>query len=335
MCGTSNFPLPEASPVAGLGILGVKVFFVISGYLITGILLKELTQTGDIDLPKFYFRRALRLFPAAWLFITVAAFLHQLGFLPLGRYEILFAYGYAENYYESRSFSIGHLWTLAIEEQFYLLWPVVLKLLGSVRSRTFLIAVLCTAPFFRLMSTVAPPAFNFLMYSDILATGCLVAVLEKELTADPRYRRLLASRFMALLPLLALVLNYYPRSTKLSWLVGETIGNVSIAISVHWCILNSRTAVGRFLNRGFMVWVGVLSYSLYLWQQLFTRFGVKSGVSAFPINILLMFLVALASYHFVEKPFLRLRGRLESRWGSRQQRPLAGISIGGAKGAST
>jgi peptidoglycan/LPS O-acetylase OafA/YrhL len=313
LCGTKNFPATTSSHLIDLGILGVRVFFVISGYLITGILLSDLVKTGDINLRRFYLRRTLRLFPAAWVFITTAAVLSGCGLIALHRYDLFFAYSYTINYYEGRSFSIGHLWSLAVEEQFYLIWPVTLKMLGQRRSRSFLIALMLLAPFCRLLSVTFIPAFNFLMYSDALGTGCLLAVLQKDLATNRRYQNLLSSRWIAVMPFIALAANYIP-STKLSWLLGETIQNLSIVLCVHWSILNPTVAVGRFLNLRIITTMGILSYSLYLWQQLFSQFGIASGLATFPLNLAMMFLAALASYFLVEQPFLRLRTRLEAYW---------------------
>lgn len=312
IAGTRNFPIPQISYLH-IGTLGVRVFFVISGYLITGILLSDLRKTGDIDLKRFYFRRTMRLFPAAWVFITTAGILGSLGLLTLSHYDLLFAYTYTSNYYQRISSAIGHLWSLATEEQFYLLWPLTLKLLGIGRSRRFLIGLLIAAPIFRMLSMALAPALEFLKWSDSLGTGCLLALTHKELAANPRYQRLLSSTWMTVMPFITLAANHIP-STKLTWLFGETIQNVTIAILIHWSIRNSKSAVGRFLNLPIMASLGVLSYSLYLWQQLFSVFGVRSVLSSFPVNVLMMLATALASYVLIEKPFLRLREKMEPRW---------------------
>lgn len=313
LCTTRNFPLQDTGH-SNFGVLGVRVFFVISGFLITSILLSDQRKNGDIDLKRFYFRRSLRLFPAAWVFITTAAVLDHLHFLKLERHDLLFAYTYTSNYYYGRSYVIGHLWSLAVEEQFYLLWPITLKLLGQARSRRFLVGLLIVAPLFRMVSPIAPQAFEFVKWSDALGTGCLLAILRNDLVADPRYRKLISSRWMAAAPFIVLLTENLIRSTKVSWLIGETIQNLGIALCVHWAILNSTTAVGKLLNLRIMSAVGVLSYSLYLWQQLFTRYGFQTVLGSFPLNVVMSFAAALLSYLLIEKPFLHLRERLEPRW---------------------
>ncbi len=295
-----------------LGILGVRVFFVISGYLITTILMKELSATGTISLGHFYFRRGLRLFPAAYLFITVCALLGLAGLVQLHQYDLPLAYLYGMNYYYGRSYALGHLWSLAVEEQFYLLWPLTLRLLGKGRAVKALIGVLIAVPFLRLASAAAGSSMEFVIYTDILGTGCLLALMAKELEQNPIYRRFLDSRWPALLPLIILLANNIP-STKLEWVVGQPIENLAIAALVHWTILHPAGRTGRLLNLPAAAFVGILSYSLYLWQQLFT-YGLHNVLSAFPLNLVMMFGAALASYLLVEGPCLRLRARLERRF---------------------
>jgi peptidoglycan/LPS O-acetylase OafA/YrhL len=317
LTGTRGFP--NISALLGLGELGVRVFFVISGYLITSILLGELKRTGTVSLVRFYFRRTLRLFPASYFFIAVIAFLAAKGFAQLAPYDLTFALTYTMNYYDHRGWPLGHLWSLAVEEQFYLLWPATLMLLGRLRSGRFLLGALLATPFLRLASIYVTPAFNFVVWADALATGCLLAIFREQLSADKRYSRLLASKWFFLVPVGAIAANYIP-STKLTWLFGETIMNVAIAVSADWAMRNSTGIVGRFLNLPAVSFIGVLSYSLYVWQQPFLNRASASPYCAFPLNIILTFALAFFSYVAIEAPFLRLRGvveRMQSRKGQR------------------
>jgi peptidoglycan/LPS O-acetylase OafA/YrhL len=302
--------LSPLAPLAKLGEFGVRVFFVISGYLITSILLAELQHKAWIFLPRFYFRRVLRLFPAAYFYILVIAVLAAKHFVTLERWDLIAAVTYTMNYHDARTWSLGHLWSLAIEEQFYLLWPLTLRTLGQARSTRFLIALVVVAPFLRLASPYVGPAFNFLVWSDALATGCLLAILREDLAANRRYARLLASRWFFLVPVLALVANYVP-STKFYWLVSGTVMNLSIAASADWAMRKPDTAIGRFLNLPAVSFMGVLSYSLYLWQQIFLNRASVSPYCAFPTNIILAAAMALVSYLVIEAPFLRFRTAIE------------------------
>lgn len=298
------------SRVGKLGEFGVRIFFVISGYLITSILLAELRPKDWISLPRFYFRRMLRLLPAAYSYILVVAVLAAKHFVSLERWDLTAAITYTMNYHEERAWSLGHLWSLAVEEQFYLVWPLILRTLGQLRSVPFLIALVVVAPFLRLASPYVGPAFNFLVWSDALATGCLLAILRKDLGANRRYARLLASRWFFLVPVAALLANFVP-SIKVYWLVSETVMNLSIAASADWAMRNADTAVGRFLNLPAVSFMGVLSYSLYLWQQIFLNPESGSPYCVFPLNIILAVAMALVSYLMIEAPFLRFRTAIE------------------------
>jgi peptidoglycan/LPS O-acetylase OafA/YrhL len=309
LTGTRHFPGGLAR-LGKLGEFGVRVFFVISGYLITSILLAELRRKARISLPRFYFRRMLRLFPASYFYILVIAVLAAKHLVSLERWDLTAAITYTMNYYEARRWSLGHLWSLAVEEQFYLLWPLILRTLGQLRSVRFLIALVVAAPFLRLASPYVGPAFNFLVWSDALATGCLLAILREDLAANRRYARLLASRWFFLVPVAALVANCVP-FTKVYWLISETVMNLSIAVSADWAMRNPDTVVGRFLNLPAISFTGVLSYSLYLWQQIFLNRGSVSPFCAFPLNIILATAMALVSYLLIEAPFLRFRTAIE------------------------
>jgi peptidoglycan/LPS O-acetylase OafA/YrhL len=318
------------SRLGKLGEFGVRIFFVISGYLITSILLAELRRRATISLPRFYFRRMLRLFPASYFYILVIAVLAAKHLISLDRWDLTAAVTYTMNYHEVRRWSLGHLWSLAVEEQFYLLWPLILRTLGQLRSVRLLIALVVVAPFLRLASPYVGPAFNFLVWSDALATGCLLAILREDLAANRRYARLLASRWFFLVPVAALVANYVP-FTKISWLVAETIMNLSIAASADWAMRNSETVVGRFLNLPAVSFMGVLSYSLYLWQQIFLNPESVSSYCAFPLNIILAVAMALVSYLLIEAPFLRFRTAIEragAQWRETGQRAPAYPSVG-------
>jgi peptidoglycan/LPS O-acetylase OafA/YrhL len=311
LSGTRHFA--DSHLLMSLGEFGVRVFFIISGYLITTILLEELQRKGSVSLIRFYFRRTMRLFPAAYFLILVMAILAAMKFVQLERRDLLFALTYTMNYNETRGWPLGHLWSLAVEEQFYLLWPLTLRSMPRLQSKRLLLAILVLGPVFRITSPYVGPAFNFLRWSDALATGCLLAMMRDELIAIPGYARLLASRWFFLVPVAALAANYIP-STKVEWLVGETIMNIAIAISVDWAMRNADTLPGRFLNQPTISFIGVLSYSLYLWQQFFLDRNSDRWYCAFPSNVALALVMALVSYLIIEAPFLRLRKTIERTW---------------------
>lgn len=281
--------------VGNLGVFGVRIFFVISGFLITSLLLKELSKSGTISLRIFYARRAMRLFPAAYAFVAVVALAWPKMLHP---HDVACAVTYTMNYCFGRSILLGHLWSLAVEEQFYLLWPAVLLWAGSVRANKILIGVMIAAPFIRLASPYIGAPSEFLIYSDSLAAGCLLAINQ----------RLLRLRFAKWGLLFAVAVHYIP-STKFSFLLGQTLENVMIALFIPWVIEN-RGYIYMILNWKPIAIVGVLSYSIYLWQQPFLYVGVVDNPM---IAIFCTILAATASYWLIEQPGLIARDWLTRR----------------------
>lgn len=320
---TRDFPsFGRDLELARFGTFGVRIFFVISGYLITSLLLKELDSTGTLSLRRFYFRRAMRLFPAAYAMIAVVAAL-----TPVPPADLAAALTYTMNYRfgvnSMPSWNLGHLWSLAVEEQFYLIWPFLLCVLRRRRSVILLLGCLLIAPVARMAMhyrlLVAP--VQFLIYSDALATGCLLSLLREQLWADRRYRQVLGSRWFFVIPALAVGLNYLRPAYVL---LMETVMNIAVAMTIDWAMRNYQSLPGRFLNLGLVRAIGVLSYSLYLWQELFLNRASHSAMCAFPMNITLAAGAAMISYYCVEQPFLRLRARLEK---SSEDGPAAAFPV--------
>ena len=124
--GTHHFLAEgQVGPLLGLGELGVRVFFVISGYLITTLLLEETARYGRIDLGRFYLRRTMRIFPAFYAFVLALIVLEAVGLIALNPGDKLHALTYTSNYDPDRSWYVGHTWSLAVEEHFYLLFPLL------------------------------------------------------------------------------------------------------------------------------------------------------------------------------------------------------------------
>lgn len=189
LAGSRHFLAMATVAKAGdLGNLGVRVFFVISGFLITGLLAAEREKTGGVDLRAFYIRRALRIFPAFFVFLFAAVWLSRIGFATVNRGDVLHAITYTANYRGSTStFSLRHLWSLAVEEQFYLIWPLTFAGLSLAAGRRALAAALLLAPVLRVGVTSMYPGYvefvptAFESVCDALATGCLTALVLPEL----------------------------------------------------------------------------------------------------------------------------------------------------------
>src|SRR4051812_19722615 len=148
---TRNFPL-RSGWVTNFAELGVRVFFVISGYLISSLLFADRVRidagklTAGQALKQFYVRRAYRIFPAAYAFLVVMAVLDATDVIHLLRNDLLCAATYTSNFHQPRAWWLGHLWSLSVEEQFYMLWPAVVLLAGARRATWVAAAALLLAP---------------------------------------------------------------------------------------------------------------------------------------------------------------------------------------------
>jgi peptidoglycan/LPS O-acetylase OafA/YrhL len=290
---------------------GVRVFFVVSGYLITTLLLREREATGAISVGQFYLRRAWRILPVAYAYLTVVTISDH---SHLSWRDLALSWGYLASYafaFGTLPWNLFHLWSLSVEEQFYLVWPLItarrLRWAKRVAWAAVLLAPICRYWFDRRKLHLMT-LFSFPSVVDSLAIGCLIA-----LGAVPLIRRVASARWGGLVWLVALlipqatqVIGEHHRLFPLTQLyyTGWTLFNVCVGAGILWAI----AAQPKALNHWIPVWVGTLSYGLYIWQMPFMNPEAHLG---FPLNLMLAFAAASASYYLLEQPLLRVRDRLE------------------------
>ena len=287
---------------------GVRIFLVISGFLITTLLRREQERTGTIDLRQFYVRRAYRLLPAAYLYLVIVTIIYHQS-LPY-KYVVA-AYLYLTSYALHSPWVLMHLWSLSVEEQFYLLWPAALAL-GVVAGRRFAISAVAIGPVVRLVLSgvwFLGTLWSFPAVADSLAAGCLLALYHSEFEKRRSFFEWRGFPLIWALTLLMPLLHQYHYMMKFWHFSGLiqvsaiTIFNLGIVL----CIQNAITVRPRFLNSPVLVWIGNLSYSLYLWNMPFTNPDVSSWATTFPQNLILTVLAATASFYAVEQPIRKLR----------------------------
>ena len=297
-----------------LGDVGVRCFFVLSGFLITTLLVRESRWTGGVSLVRFYLRRACRIFPAFYAYLLVAGLLAAAGVLAFHDGDLLAAATYTTNFHTDRAWSMGHLWSLAVEEQFYIVWPLALVALGLLRAWWFALGAMLAAPLVRIAVWRMLPEYRDLVDQafpcvfDALATGCLLALAMPRLAGSATAARLLDSRWFWLLPVVAAALL----GVRNPWVrhgVAMTVANVAIAAVILRCVARPSGRIGRLLERRPLVWVGTMSYSLYLWQQLFMNRHADAWLCEFPLNVICAMALAVASHYVIERPFLQLNTR--------------------------
>lgn len=309
------------------GATGVQIFFAISGFLITTLLLKEQAATHTISLKRFYIRRVLRIFPVAYLFLLVMMVINQVFQLHIDRLDFLMGFLYVKNLtaLHPSAWQTGHFWSLAVEEQFYLLFPFLIKYNYKLYIRLIFI-LLVMIPLANVYTyhggqhLTGTTGIILEVFLDVFGSG-MTSILCGSLCAILLFKRMIRPeslvRYKALAPLLVLLLM---------------IGRIKIGVpgwEVLWLFLTGPMACAaillsgqpgtwfyRFLNTKPLRRIGVLSYSLYIWQQIFTSH--QPWAHAFPhadaawINLPALAIVATASYYLYEKKFLRLKDRFKA-----------------------
>jgi peptidoglycan/LPS O-acetylase OafA/YrhL len=296
--------------------LGVTVFFVVSGFLITTLLLRERTRTGGrISLLAFYRRRALRIFPAYLTFLAAIFLLTRLGLFEMPRRYWAGALTYTMSFLPLRGvFPVAHLWSLSVEEQFYVAWPCLLVVLGPRRSMYAVVGTLVATPAIRVLvagSGLDIATSSFTQMSSI-ATGCLAAFV---LSGDgfPRVAAAIrrAPDVTLAASLVVLELSHLLRREP-AYLVRayDPVNALACAAALLALVeLPASSLAVRLLGLRPIVGVGVLSYGIYLWQQLVIWYG-KGGTRLPPLaEIPILLAAAVVSYVVVESPFLRLKDR--------------------------
>jgi peptidoglycan/LPS O-acetylase OafA/YrhL len=287
------------------GELGVQVFFVLSGYLITNLLLREYNHSSTIGLRNFYIRRAYRIFPAAFVFLAVVVTLY---WRQTRWYHVAAAVFYVANMDLSRPWIFGHLWSLSIEEQFYLLWPFAVKKWHRHKT-AILLSVFLFTPVFRTVlyafKVHGPLAGSLPVQADPLAIGCLLAIFA------PRMRQI--KGYLALTMLgLAIVIPVFPATSAARTLFMLFVLRPLLDVCLAGLVLHVIQVPYRVLNWTPVAWLGKISYSVYLWQQLFcSNPNLHFGYAL----VLPTLACACLSYYLVERPMLRLR-----EWRSRSTR---------------
>jgi peptidoglycan/LPS O-acetylase OafA/YrhL len=294
------------SAIMDFANFGVRIFFVISGFLITNLLLKEQKKKSRISIKNFYLRRVFRIFPAFYAYFFIIVALSTAGYISLNRYDAIAAGTYLMNYRINPSWHLGHIWSLSVEEQFYFMWPWAIALAGWRWASRIAVAVFVSAPVFRIAIFYLQPTLRpgigaiFPTIADALAIGCLLAIYRDWLWAGNWYRKLLESRWFLIVPLGALLANKLGGSVRLYILVVMTAMNLGVAATIDWSIRNADSWIGRILEYKAVAFIGVVSYSLYLWQQPFLDYRDGAAIGSVPTRLLFLSAAALASYHFIE-----------------------------------
>lgn len=301
------------------GHMGVNIFFVISGFLITSLMMKEESVSGSVSLKNFYIRRTLRIFPAYYFLLLVYFVLQLAGNIHLSPASWLSSITYTKYFNWHLDWETGHFWSLSIEEHFYLFWPLVF--LGGDRFRKyFSLGLMILVPVLRLNQHFNPISWindlTIFMRIDAIACGCFFAlykdrIVEKMSSSWNLYFGIAAVLYFFLRYFPAAALQIHESTEYIFIVLGQTqgtLGNILIAVIMMYSVFGPSGIWYRFLNTRVMDFIGLLSYSIYLWQQIFIS-GRDQWMTTFPQNVVLLFGVSLFSYYLIEKPFLKLKSK--------------------------
>ena len=304
------------SGLFGLGWVGVDIFFGLSGYLITGILLdaKEASPTAHAFFVPFYMRRALRILPLAWLIVLIMAAWrdqwHDVG------WYIAYLVNWLPKAPEPRD--LGHFWSLAVEEQFYTVWPAIVFLSSRTGVQRAAIGLIVFDVLFRAGVSLWPPEFATHQWRDLatfaradtLAVGALLALRQRQ-GGFGAARWALPTAMLSAVAMFVLRLlerrSLWPLLTyNLKWPV--------LAVGVGAGLLFVLTRPPRWLQWGWLAWIGKVSYGVYVIHALFGQwlhdhFTLSQAPLIFVLQVGITLPLAAVSWYVFESPILRQKWR--------------------------
>ncbi len=303
---TGHISWPMLHFAENFGGYGVQFFYLISGYLITSLLLREQQRNGSVSLSAFYVRRAFRILPPMWLVLGFTAALGALAFIVLPTGSLAYAAAFTCNMWIERcGWFAGHLWSLAVEEQFYFVWPALLVLL---RFRGVALAATTLAIFWLVivqMVTYPEVAMGF----ACIALGCLYA-------ASGRLRSMIERAaswpMIALAVALLLGMAMAPIVVRGQYRLQHLLHPLLICFLL-FSSFRYRPLLEKLLIARVLAGLGLWSYSLYLWQQMFVAKATLYLRPSFLEFAPLLVAFALLSYYLLEKPMMRIGALLSRR----------------------
>jgi peptidoglycan/LPS O-acetylase OafA/YrhL len=305
---------------------GVHLFFVLSGFLITTLLMKEKIMTERISLRYFYTRRLLKIVPVAYLFLLVTIALNQFYHLKIHSSDFLTSFFFLKNLaFKSESPFTAHFWTLAVEEQFYLIFPALLaasinKYFYTALSIVVVVPLVAILGHFQILDpqNLVVKVLMYLFWKGpvMILIGSLWAILIfKGAPANLRISKYYLIDFMLFVAAIVIENKYFIGYVPyVSELVSALLSAYVLA-----SVLKNRNLLTMLLEKKVLVNIGIISYSVYIWQQLFI--GVRAwepwliSLRSLPlcglilIKLVLVFVIGFFSWQLVEKKSLKLKAR--------------------------
>jgi len=322
---TPFYPTLEALPVLRQGEWGVHIFFVISGFLITTLLLREQKRSGTISIRDFYIRRSLRIWPLYYSVVAIYAVIMLTFQRGSDRSHTFFHYlpgflTYTYTWVITPNWPTGPFnlaWTLATEEQFYVFWPFVLRFFRGIWPLVVMIAVIALrlAAGYGWTNRVLPPqSLPARIVLSIAVPICLGVLLAQALDSERGFRWLsviLGGKWAAPAALAALAICLIPEHPS------KLAASLATAALVGACVIREDNGLAPILKLRPIAWIGVLSYGMYLLNSLSVytvrmalgKLGLIHPLIVFPCGVSVTVAAAFLSYRYFETPFLELKKR--------------------------
>jgi peptidoglycan/LPS O-acetylase OafA/YrhL len=299
------------------GGFGVEIFFVLSGFLITILILREEEKNDGFSIRIFYLRRALRILPPLTIFLVFLSLLNFVGGIKITGLDISACLFFLRNYF-GQSQETEHIWTLSIEEQYYLLFPILITLIKSNRIRlTFLVVmVLLLSPWKQYCYSF--PEMNWRrtdLRFEPLIIGSAFAISRQAVFPKVLTNQFFSSAWAVFLSLFVIAASFAASKSNLVGIqsLRTTATYVSIGLIVNAVSSGKVWLVSPILATNPIIWLGQISYSLYIWQQLFSPFDNRTNLSWYtfsPQNIFLAFIFGAVSFYLIENPANAFKAKL-------------------------
>jgi peptidoglycan/LPS O-acetylase OafA/YrhL len=308
------------------GDLGVSAFFVLSGFLITRLLVRERERTGEVSIRRFYLRRTMRIFPAYYAFLLLSYALDARAGQLWSNTLLANALTYTVNYFNAfnhhPSTSVAHAWSLAVEEQFYLLWPLAFVILAQRGRRALVTGVSLAA-----LAAVAwrswlylgghvDPSYVYNAFDtrlDNLAVGCLLALAVDYDTVVAAAGRVAERSWFPIVTLALLLTSRIATPESYHYSIGFTVDALLVATLIVQLLQLYRTRLWSWLEWRTVRYLGAISYPIYLYHQWGASVGRRIAGDAhafeFAAGVIATIALASGSYYVIERPFLRLKAR--------------------------
>jgi peptidoglycan/LPS O-acetylase OafA/YrhL len=322
---TPYYPTLASLPVLRQGQWGVQIFFAISGFLITTLLLREQNRSGTISIRDFYIRRSLRIWPLYYATVAIYAVIMLTFQRDSGRAHTFFHYlpgflTYTYTWCITPNWPTGPFnlaWTLATEEQFYAFWPLVLRFFRGIWSSVVMIAVIALqlAAGYGWTNRILPPgSLPARIVLSIAVPICLGVLLAQALDSERGFRWLyavLGGKWAAPAALTLLAICLIPLQPPM------LVASLATAALVGACVIREDNGLAPILKLRPIAYIGVLSYGMYLLNSLaihivllaLGKLGVTHPLFIFPCGLGVAVAVASLSYRYFETPFLELKKR--------------------------